>query len=300
MAEAPIRFKPRGATNAVVPAAAPVIVLPVEGMDCGGCVQSVQRALMAVRGVNAAIVSLERREASVRLDVAKPASREQLIAAVVAAGYRVPVSPMEVARSGSAEAPANPWRTAVLLGAPVTLALMVAEWALGLGMNRAYHWVAFALALPVQVLAGGKFYRGAWRQLRVGRSNMDTLVALGSTAAFGFSTWALFVGFPGHLYFMEAVGILTLISVGHWIEARMGAKAGESLKALLTLAPATARRRRRATPTRRASRNSSRGWAATPPCRRGSPPSVPGGRPTCRRPMCWPGSMRSGRFAQRC
>jgi Cu+-exporting ATPase len=244
MADAPIRFKPRGAAQAVVPAAAPVIVLPVEGMDCGGCVQSVQRALMTVPGVNAAIVSLERREASVRLDLARPASREQLVAAVVAAGYRVPASPAEVAGSGSAEAPANPWRTAVLLGAPVTLALMVAEWVFGLGMNRAYHWVAFALALPVQVLAGGKFYRGAWRQLRVGRSNMDTLVALGSTAAFGFSTWALFAGIPGHLYFMEAAGILTLISVGHWIEARMGAKAGELLKALLTLAPATARRRR--------------------------------------------------------
>jgi len=244
MAEAPISFKPRGAAQAVVLAVAPVIVLPVEGMDCGGCVQSVQRALMTVPGVNAAIVSLERRQASVRLDLAKPASREQLVAAVVAAGYRVPASPLEGARSGTAEAPANPWRTAVLLGAPVTLALMVAEWVFGLGMNRAYHWIAFALALPVQGLAGGKFYRGAWRQLRVGRSNMDTLVALGSTAAFGFSTWALFAGIPGHLYFMEAAGILTLISVGHWIEARMGAKAGESLKALLTLAPATARRRR--------------------------------------------------------
>jgi len=237
MAEANISFKPRTAARSAVPVAAPVLVMPVAGMDCGGCVQSVQRALAAVPGVNAAVVSLERREASVRLDAARPATREQLVAAIVAAGYRVP----ETAAAGAA--PANPWRTAVLVGAPVTLALMVAEWGLGWGLNFAYQWSAFLLALPVQVIAGGKFYVGAWRQLRVGRSNMDTLVALGSTAAFGFSAWALFARLPGHLYFMEAAGILTLISLGHWLEARMSAQAGAALRSLLTLAPTTARRR---------------------------------------------------------
>jgi Cu+-exporting ATPase len=247
MAEVPISFKPRGAAQAVVPVAAPVIVLPVEGMDCGGCVQSVQRALMAVPGVNAAIVSLERRQASVRLEPAQPASRDQLVAAVVAAGYRVPEAAATPA--GAAAASPNPWRRALLLGGPVTLVLMVAEWGLGWGMNRAYQWLALALTLPVQIWVGGKFYVGAWRQLRVGRSNMDTLVALGSTAAFGFSVWALLNAsfgtagdWVGHLYFMEAAGILTLISLGHWLEARMSVKAGESLKALLNLAPATARR----------------------------------------------------------
>lgn len=245
MAEANISFKPRTAAKSVVPVAAPVLVLPVAGMDCGGCVQSVQRALAAVPGVNAAIVSLERREASVRLDAARPATREELVAAIVAAGYRVPVASAD----GAAPPPSNPWRTAVLLGAPVTLALMVAEWGLGLGLNFAYQWTAFLLALPVQVIAGGKFYVGAWRQIRVGRSNMDTLVALGSTAAFGFSAWALFstgTSFHNqttHLYFMEAAGILTLISLGHWLEARMSAQAGAALRSLLTLAPTTARRR---------------------------------------------------------
>jgi Cu+-exporting ATPase len=71
---------------------------------------------------------------------------------------------------------------------------------------------------------------------------MDTLVALGSTTAFGYSAWAFLAGWPGHLYFMEAASIITLISVGHWIEARVSEKAASSLKALMTLAPETARR----------------------------------------------------------
>ncbi len=71
---------------------------------------------------------------------------------------------------------------------------------------------------------------------------MDTLVALGSTTAFGYSTWALLSGAGGHLYFMEAAAIISLISVGHWIEARVSERASGALKSLLNLAPQTARR----------------------------------------------------------
>jgi Cu+-exporting ATPase len=72
---------------------------------------------------------------------------------------------------------------------------------------------------------------------------MDTLVALGSTTAYAYSVWALFSGLAGHLYFMEAAAIITLISVGHWFEARVSSQASSSLRALLNLAPALARRR---------------------------------------------------------
>ncbi len=71
---------------------------------------------------------------------------------------------------------------------------------------------------------------------------MDTLVALGSTTAFGYSAWAMLAGAGGHVYFMEAAAIITLISIGHWLEARVSDKAGGALKSLLTLAPQTARR----------------------------------------------------------
>ena len=92
-------------------------------------------------------------------------------------------------------------------------------------MQNWFRWFSFALASVVQIFAGAQFYRGAWRQLKVGSSNMDTLVALGSTTAYGYSLWALFAGGSGHLYFMEAAAIITLITVGHWLEARMSARA---------------------------------------------------------------------------
>ena len=87
---------------------------------------------------------------------------------------------------------------------------MLGEWGLGLAMERWFQWLAFALAGVVQVFCGAQFYRGAWRQLKVGDSNMDTLVALGSSTAFGYSVWALLSGQGGHVYFMEATAIITL------------------------------------------------------------------------------------------
>ena len=77
---------------------------------------------------------------------------------------------------------------------------MVGEWVFGLGMTPWFQWLSFALAGVVQIFAGAQFYRGAWRQLKVGSSNMDTLVALGSTTAFAYSAWALLSGRAGTLF----------------------------------------------------------------------------------------------------
>ncbi len=129
-----------------------------------------------------------------------------------------------------------------------TALLMVAEWGLKLTALGWYPWAAWALASIVQFGPGCQFYRGAWNQFKVGASNMDTLVALGSTTAYAFSVWALWArpaGTGGHLYFMEAASIITLISVGHWLEARVSENASRSLQSLMTLAPATALVRRR-------------------------------------------------------
>src|SRR5947208_2905099 len=88
--------------------------------------------------------------------------------------------------------------------------------ALGAGRHR-YQWLAFALATPVQLICGYKFYRGAWLQVKNGGSNMDTLVALGSTTAYLFSIYQILRGVHAHVYFMDAAAIITLISVGHWM-----------------------------------------------------------------------------------
>lgn len=142
----------------------------------------------------------------------------------------------------------NRWQWSLILGLAVTFVLMAGEWGLGLMMTPWFQWLAFALAGAVQIFCGAAFYRGAWNQLKVGSSNMDTLVALGSTTAFGYSTWALLSGTGGHLYFMEAAAIISLVSAGHWLEARVSEQAGGALRSLLQLAPATARRLQKPVP----------------------------------------------------
>ncbi|MBI5800731.1 MAG: cation-translocating P-type ATPase [Verrucomicrobia bacterium] len=215
----------------------------VRGMNCQGCVRKAAAALEAVPGIASVVISLEQAGATVRWQPDAPTSAALIVRALQTAGFEAaPIHPSSSILHPSPWSPISGWQFNVVFGGAVTLLLMVGEWAFGLGTERWFQWAAFALSLPVQAVCGARFYVGAWRQLRIGSSNMDTLVALGSTTAFGFSAWALFTGWHGHLYFMEAAAIITLISVGHWLEARMSSHAASSLKALLNLAPQTARR----------------------------------------------------------
>jgi Cu+-exporting ATPase len=209
-------------------------------MNCSNCARHVTEALQSVPGVAAAEVSLGEGRAAVKWKADGAGRLGDLLAAVKAAGYEA--QPLAEEAEAHQHSDAG-WRRSVILGVACTAPLMVGEWAFGLGMTRWFQWVAFGLALPVQVISGARFYRGAWRQLKTGGSNMDTLVALGSTAAFGYSVWALLAGQAGHSYFMEAAAIITLISVGHWMEARASVQAEKSLRALFALAPPTARRK---------------------------------------------------------
>jgi Cu+-exporting ATPase len=209
----------------------------VEGLTCQNCVRNATQALLAVPGVAHAEVELAAGLATVQWQVGAVPQPAGAVTALGQVGFRA-----RLLVDDQVAAAANPWLPALRLGLPVAGLLLLADWVLGLGMDRRFHWVAFALALPVQVWLGGQFYRGAWSQLKVGRANMDTLVALGSTAAFGYSVVALFAGLPGHLFFTEAVTIQTLVSLGHFLEARMSARAGSAVRALLDLTPPTARR----------------------------------------------------------
>jgi Cu+-exporting ATPase len=109
---------------------------------------------------------------------------------------------LEVARPeprSSRWSPFEGWRFNVVVGSLVTVPLLLGEWVFGWGLERWFQWLSFGLVLPVQVVCGARFYRGAWSQLRAGRANMDALVALGSTTAFGYSAFALFAGWTAHL-----------------------------------------------------------------------------------------------------
>ncbi len=214
----------------------------VSGMTCQNCARHVTEAIQSVDGVASATVQLEAGRANVRWQPNATPDGNAVVRAITAAGFEA-----KVATANSPLAKVNPWsplagwRFNVVIGLSATIPLMLGEWVFQLGMTTWFHWVAFALALPVQIFCGARFYRGAWNQLKVRASNMDTLVALGSTTAFVYSVWGLFAGGHTHLYFMEAASIITLISAGHWMESLVSAKAASSLQALLNLAPPTAR-----------------------------------------------------------
>jgi Cu+-exporting ATPase len=214
--------------------------LRVTGMTCNNCARHVTEAIQGVAGVQSAAVSLQNAAASVRWNSVAAKNVTAVLAAVAKAGYAAKeISPAKVAGSASKQ---RRWEWTLIVGLAVTGTLMIGEWVLHLAMSPWFQWLAFALAGVVQAFCGAQFYRGAWRQLKIGSSNMDTLVALGSTTAFGYSTWVLFSGAGGHVYFMEAAAIISLISAGHWVEARVSDQASGALKSLLNLAPPTARR----------------------------------------------------------
>jgi Cu+-exporting ATPase len=210
--------------------------LMVHGMTCSNCVQHVREAIQDVEGVRQTTVSLDTGRATVKWSQNASPDPVAVVRAVKQAGYTAEVT------HGHDHAVSD-WQITLWVAAICTGILMAGEWALGLGTQRWFQWLAFALATVVQVYCGARFYRGAWGQLKRGSSNMDTLVALGSTTAYGYSLWALFAQPGAHLYFMEAAAIITLISAGHWMEARVSGRANDSLRALMNLAPAMATRR---------------------------------------------------------
>jgi len=221
----------------------PVLRIRVQGMTCAGCERRFRQAVEQV--IKNGHFEVDREKGEVRIwEPLQPDQVRRLIQAIRQAGYTAeqifesPHRPW----SDRFQSLLRQWAFNVILGGGVTLALMVMQWGLGLERYSWFGWLAFALALPVQVFCGARFYLGAWQQLKAGRSNMDTLVALGSTTAFVYSVFALLFRPGSHLYFMEAAGILTLISIGHWLEARMSRKAAAALEKLARLAPPTARR----------------------------------------------------------
>ncbi|MGO8765162.1 MAG: heavy metal translocating P-type ATPase [Limisphaerales bacterium] len=215
-------------------------ILRISGMTCGNCARHVTEAIQSVPGVRSAGVSLQNARAVINWDAGAAENLPAIFDAVKAAGYEA--KPAATDSAGRPESAPNDWRLGLWLGIVVTIFLMAGEWLFSWGLAGWFAWVSFVLAGLVQGISGAPFYRGAWRQLKMGSSNMDTLVALGSTTAFGYSAWALLSGAGGHLYFMESAAIITLISCGHWLEARVFETAGQSLKSLLQLAPPTARK----------------------------------------------------------
>ena len=219
----------------------------VEGMSCASCVGRVERALAGVPGVVAVNVNLATEQASVTTSGAP--DEAALLKAVEDAGYRARVQPADppVMEEGAAAEPPRSNRearhllVAALLTAPLVLPMA--------GMLFGQHWmlpgwVQWALATPVQFWLGARFYRAGWQALKAGTGNMDLLVALGTSAAYGLSLYHLL--WPGtaggtDLYFEASAAIITLILLGKYLESRAKRRTTAAIHALQALRPRTAR-----------------------------------------------------------
>ncbi len=225
------------------------IDLAISGLSCASCVGRVERALLGVPGVIAAAVNLATERARVRVvdDMAGPGD---LVAAVTAAGYGA-LLPGPTASDPAAADGRRPrtWSgrdgiaaaAACALSAPLLLPMLLMPFGVDATLPGA---VQLALATIVQVAFGARFYRGAWHALRAWTGNMDTLVAIGTTAAFGLSIWQLAAGHGAHLYFEASAAVIALVRVGKWLEGRARRQAGEAIRSLERLRPERARVRR--------------------------------------------------------
>ena len=223
---------------------------PVDGMSCTACAGRVERALRAVPGVAEASVNMATELASVRAEA--PLPFDALQAAVQKAGYaaRAPDLPATAPMSD-----ARAWRPVIVAGA-LSAPLLLPMLAGVAGLSWAWPaWLQFLLATPVQFWFGARFYAGAWRALRGGGANMDVLVALGTSAAYGLSLYEWWAGTgrhgmaPQHLYFEAAAVVITLVLLGKQLESRAKRQTTRALRALQALQPATARVRRGGTDT---------------------------------------------------
>jgi len=217
--------------------------LRIEGMTCASCVSRVEKALKQVPGVLSASVNLATETAEVGV-TGGAAMLPALKAAVAKAGYQAHDIP--AAGNTPASKPAAWWPVALaaVLSAPLALpmpgSLFGKEWMLA-------GWLQWLLATPVQFWLGARFYRAGWKALRAGTGNMDLLVALGTSAAYGLSVYQLWRhGGHGmaHLYFEASAVVITLVLLGKWMEARAKYQTTAAIRALQALRPDTARRRR--------------------------------------------------------
>ncbi|MFG2642892.1 heavy metal translocating P-type ATPase [Streptomyces sp. NPDC048370] len=229
--------------------------LVIGGMTCASCAARVEKKLNRMEGVTATV-----NYATEKARIAHPPETDiaDLIATVVKTGYTAEEpAPPEPEPSDSDSPEEDPELAALrrrltvsaVLAAPVVLLAMVPA----LQFDN-WQWLSLTLASPVVVWGGLPFHRAAWTNLRHGAATMDTLVSVGTLAAFGWSLWALFfgdAGMPGMrhgfdltvdrgegasaIYLEVAAGVITFILLGRYLEARAKRKAGSALRALMEL-----------------------------------------------------------------
>ncbi len=226
--------------------------IAIEGMHCASCVMRVENALKKVPGVTDAAVNLAMEQATVAFD-AGACSLDALYAAVEDAGYHARAEAMADAQQEARDREERTlWRKFLFAGAIGVFLMIAAQYEhlpLVSGLPGAAMTVtSFALATPVQVWAGAQFYAGAWNRLRHLDADMNTLVAVGTSAAYLYSVFATFwpglfraAGVEPAVYFDTAAVIIALILFGRYLEAKAKGRTSVAIKRLIGLRPKTAR-----------------------------------------------------------
>jgi Cu+-exporting ATPase len=233
--------------NNTRPVGAKQTSLSISGMHCAACARRAETALSAIEGVSYAAVNLATERATVTHDSQK-VSADALIKTVSDLGYSASeIIEIEEARDREALARERALRKqtfAFVFSAALSLPLFVGMFVDLLNLHVGHFlmnpYFQFALATPVQLIAGSQFYAGSYRALRSGSANMDVLIALGTTAAYVYSTLVTFFG-EGDVYFETSALVITLILLGKLLEAIARGRTSEAIRKLIGLQARTAR-----------------------------------------------------------
>jgi P-type Cu+ transporter len=210
------------------------VELDLEGMTCASCAARIEKRLNRLDGVDAT-VNFATEQASVAFDP-EQATLDEMIGAVEAAGYHAS-PPRETLGE---EDPVRPWRARLLLAAALTVPLMLLAWVTALRFSG-WEWASLALATPVVLWSGWPFHRAAALNARHLVATMDTLVSVGTLAAWTWSVVVLAGGISEAVYFDAAAAITTLILLGRYLEARAKRRSGEAIRRLVELGAKEAR-----------------------------------------------------------
>ncbi|MFH1145711.1 MAG: heavy metal translocating P-type ATPase [bacterium] len=242
---------------------------PVHGMHCASCVNHIEKALLETPGVKSAVVNIANEKATVEFDEAK-VTPPQLAQAVAGVGYTLvveqeaPVTDQEMMATMGHDLASHAkhmktmsnnalqlLRKKLLVGIALSAVVFIGsypDWFPFIPSWLADYRLLFILTIPVQFWVGWEFFSGLKALFRYGQANMDTLIAIGTLAAFFYSTAATFIpewftsgGLKADIYFDTSAIIVTLILLGRYLEAKAKSRANSAIRKLIGLQPKTAR-----------------------------------------------------------
>lgn len=219
-----------------------IFTLDIGGMTCASCVGRVEKALNRIPGVEAASVNLATEQAKIRLDSSSTTKIDEIIAAVQKTGYEARISTphgeTEFKSSQSFWGADGLGRVlfSFTLSAPLFLPMLLMPF--GIHWTLSPEW-QLLLASPVQFFLGWRFYKAGYKSLMSGVGNMDLLVALGTSAAYGLSVYQMIASPHAvhELYFEGSAVIICMVLLGKWLEARAKQQTSEAIRVLQKLWP---------------------------------------------------------------